>query len=119
MYACLAFRSANICLVPEFPFDVYGPHGLLEYVYQRLKLKGTCLLVVAEGATNALRDAEVKIKGKDASGNDKLGDIGLFLKEAITKYVQERGMNSEVKYIDPQYMVRSGKANSLDSKLCS
>lgn len=33
MEAVNASRSVNICLVPEFPFDLYGKHGLLEYVY--------------------------------------------------------------------------------------
>lgn len=33
MEACNASRDANICLVPEFKFDLYGDNGLLEYVY--------------------------------------------------------------------------------------
>lgn len=36
MNACLAFRSANICLVPEFQIDLYGERGLLAYVHKRL-----------------------------------------------------------------------------------
>ncbi|CAD8152339.1 unnamed protein product [Paramecium octaurelia] len=117
--ASLAFRSVNICLVPEFEFDVYGEKGLLEYVYQRLQHKGTCVIVVAEGSAASLRDCKINDKGRDASGNVKQGDIGLFLKNAILEFTREKGLNAEVKYIDPQYMVRAGKANSLDSKLCS
>ena len=36
MGASYAARSVNICLVPEFEFDLYGKNGVLEYVYQRL-----------------------------------------------------------------------------------
>ena len=83
MNACLAFRSANICLVPEFQIDLYGERGLLAYVYKRLQVKGTCVIVVSEGAVNSIRDMEIKEKGRDASGNVKFGDVGLHLKEEI------------------------------------
>lgn len=50
MMACLASRDVNICLVPEFPFELKGPRGLLEFIYRRLKHKKHCVIVVAEGA---------------------------------------------------------------------
>lgn len=77
------------------------------------------MIVVAEGAATSLRDCKINEKGKDASGNIKQGDVGLFLKNEILQHTRNQGLNAEVKYIDPQYMVRAGKANSLDSKLCS
>jgi len=50
MYACLANRDVNICLVPEFPFELNGPNGFLAHVKEVVKAKGHCVIVVAEGA---------------------------------------------------------------------
>lgn len=50
MEASLASIDVNICLVPEFGFELYGVNGLLEYICQRLRVKRHCVIVVAEGA---------------------------------------------------------------------
>jgi 6-phosphofructokinase 1 len=50
MEASLASIDVNICLVPEFGFELYGTNGLLEYVCQRVRIKRHCVIVVAEGA---------------------------------------------------------------------
>jgi len=50
MEASSASRDVNVCLVPEFKYNIQGKNGLLEYVIQRLKLKRHCVIVVAEGA---------------------------------------------------------------------
>jgi len=81
MYASLAARSVNVCLVPEFKFEIYGDRGLLAYVYKRLKTRRHCVIVVAEGAPTAMLDYKIPPEGKDASGNIKYGDIGSVLKE--------------------------------------
>jgi 6-phosphofructokinase 1 len=54
MEAVNASREANICLIPEFKFDLYGKYGLLEYIYNRLLQKGRTVIVVAEGAGEVL-----------------------------------------------------------------
>lgn len=54
MEASLASIDVNICLVPEFGFEIYGVNGLLEYICQRLKIKRHCVIVVAEGACKAI-----------------------------------------------------------------
>lgn len=41
------------------------------------------MLVVAEGAGDAMRDATLASSGRDASGNVKAGDIGLFLRDKM------------------------------------
>lgn len=33
MEAVNASRDVNICLIPEFKFELYGKHGMLEYAY--------------------------------------------------------------------------------------
>ena len=52
MEASSASRDVNICLVPEFKFNLNGKNGLLEYVANRLKVKRHCVIVVAEGTGN-------------------------------------------------------------------
>lgn len=51
MGASLASGCVNICLIPEFNYDLYGKDGVLEYVAQRLKQKGKCIIVVSEGTS--------------------------------------------------------------------
>ncbi len=70
---------------------------------------------MAEGAGQQLvgRDGE-----RRASGNVKLGDIGLFLKEAIKAYFTAQDMPIALKYIDPSYTIRSLPANAYDSAYC-
>ena len=55
MEAVNASRDVNICLIPEFKFELYGPHGMLEYCYQRLISKGNLVIVAAEGAGEVKR----------------------------------------------------------------
>lgn len=61
--ASYAARSVNICLIPEFPFELYGEKGVLNYVYNRLKNRGTCIIVVAEGAVDSVKDLNVDSGG--------------------------------------------------------
>jgi 6-phosphofructokinase 1 len=52
MEATMASRDVNICLIPEAKYNLYGEKGLLSFIFKRLKLKGHCVIVVAEGAGN-------------------------------------------------------------------
>lgn len=52
MEASSASRDVNVCLVPEFKYNLNGKNGLLEYVAHRLQVKRHCVIVVAEGAGN-------------------------------------------------------------------
>lgn len=73
MESTLASRDVNICLVPEFGFELHGDKGLLEYIFQRLKMRKFCLIVVAEGAGDSLLDDTLPDRGYDESGNLKPG----------------------------------------------
>ena len=114
--ASLASGDANFALIPEVPFQLKGPQGLLSALERRLQAREHAVVVVAEGAGQDLlgRDTE----DCDASGNRQLGDIGLFLKQEIETHFAERQIPASIKYIDPSYHIRSVAANAADSLLC-
>ena len=55
----------------------------------------------------------------DAAGNIKYTDIGVFLKDRINEYFKREGIETNVKYIDPSYIIRSAPADSYDSIYCA
>ena len=57
MEASLASIDVNICLVPEFGFELYGKNGLLEYICKRVRIKKHCVIVVAEGASKIINSS--------------------------------------------------------------
>jgi 6-phosphofructokinase 1 len=114
--AALAQGDANFVLVPEIEFDLEGEHGFLPCLERRLKSRGHAVVVVAEGAGALFFD--VKEAQIDASGNVKMGDIGVFLKESIQEYFKSKDMEINLKYIDPSYVVRSVQADASDSIFC-
>ena len=119
VHTVLAVHEANFVLIPEVPFDLDGPSGLLAQLESRLLRRHHAVVVVAEGAgQELLAAAGDKASGTDASGNQKLADIGLFLKERILTYFKEKKIEVNLKYIDPSYLVRSAPASPTDSVYC-
>ncbi len=115
--AALSSGHANFCLVPEVPFELDGPDGLLALVERRVRDKRHAVIVVAEGAGQYFFERmEVR---RDASGNVKLGDIGLFLKERLTAHFAGLNYPVNLKYIDPSYLIRSAQANPTDQLHCA
>jgi 6-phosphofructokinase 1 len=112
--AALAQSNVNLVLIPEVPFELEGDNCLFDYLENRFKMNKSTVIVVAEGAGQQLLAPQL---GRDASGNVKLGDIGLFLKEKITERFQNQYRFS-LKYIDPSYIIRSQTACSNDSIFC-
>ena len=49
-YAALATQVADFVLIPEVPFALTGQNGFLSTVHQRVKERGSAVVVVAEGA---------------------------------------------------------------------
>ncbi|MGB4587098.1 MAG: ATP-dependent 6-phosphofructokinase [Rectinemataceae bacterium] len=115
VHTVLAVHEANCVLIPEAPFDLQGPEGLLAYIERRLARRSHIVIVVAEGAGQELFAGQA---GADASGNKKLGDIGLLLKEKIQDYFDAKKIEINLKYIDPSYMIRSALAEPIDSMYC-
>ena len=84
MYATLASRDVDLCLIPESPFYLEGEGGLFEYVEKRLKEDGHMVIVIAEGAGQDLLDKEQSLgNAQDASGNKLLADNGLWISQKI------------------------------------
>jgi len=115
--AALALSEVNFVLIPEVPFDLEGPKGLLKVVEERLGKRGHVVIIVAEGAGQ--EHASEGSDRTDASGNAALGDIGTFLKKKIKKHFKENtDLYVNLKYIDPSYLVRSVPANAHDASFC-
>ncbi len=115
-YASLAKNDANFVLIPEVPFKLTGEQGLFALLRERLVKRNHAVIVVAEGAGQDLIQSGEP--GYDKSGNIKLGDIGSFLKSEITQHFARDGIEINLKYIDPSYMIRSVPANAYDSIYC-
>jgi len=113
--ATLANSNVNFCLVPEVPFHLHGPNGFLAHLKERLQSKQHAVVVVAEGAGQNLFD---DARGQDKSGNKRLNDIGVFLRDAIQEHFAAEKMEMNMKYFDPGYSIRSRPANANDSMYC-
>lgn len=85
MYATLASRDVDCCLIPESPFYLEGSGGLFEYIEHRLKDNGHMVIVIAEGAGQEL--VSESLKSTDPSGNKLLQDVGLWISERIKVWV--------------------------------
>ena len=115
--AVLAQQDVNFVLIPEIDFDLKGPNGLLNALEKRLSDRKHAVIVAAEGAGQ--KYFESNKNERDASGNIKLNDIGIYLKEAIGDYFAGKGIDVSIKYIDPSYMIRSLPANANDRVFCN
>ena len=111
-YSVLVNSQVNFCLVPEVPFTL---ERFLRELQQRLEGRGHAVIVAAEGAG---QDLLAKSAERDASGNVKYGDIGIFLRDAIKDHFEKRGVEISLKYIDPSYTIRSVPADAHDSAFC-
>ena len=114
-YAALARNDANFVLIPEVPIKLEGEGGLLCSIHRRVRDSGHAVIVVAEGAGQDLMNQNGET---DASGNARLNDIGLFLKQKITDHFAAANMELNLKYFDPSYFIRSVKANPFDAVYC-
>ncbi|KAH6826798.1 phosphofructokinase 3 [Perilla frutescens var. hirtella] len=122
MYATLASRDVDCCLIPESPFYLEGPGGLFEYIDKRLKEHGHMVIVIAEGAGQEMLSESLRSTAQqaDASGNKLLQDVGLWISQRIKDHFsKERKMTINLKYIDPTYMIRAIPSNASDNVYCT
>jgi len=115
--AALSIQEVNFVLIPEISFDLYGERGFFEILKQRLEERHHAVIVVAEGAGQDFFEAGSH--EKDASGNIRHKDIGVFLKEKIKEEFDSKKFTHTIRYIDPSYIIRSIPANANDSKFCN
>ncbi len=114
--AAAASQDVNFALVPEVPFALDGPGGLLALLDERIATRGHAVVVVAEGAgQHLIPTGEIR---RDASGNVLHEDIGPFLAGAVKRHFKDAGVPASIKYIDPSYIIRSVPANCEDALLC-
>jgi len=114
-HTALASHEVNFVLIREVPFNLEGYNGFLHHLEQRVLSRGHAVIVVAEGAMQEKLLTEKKL---DAGGNVKFADVGVYLKDRITKYFEEKNIEINLKYIDPSYVIRSAPANPADSIYC-
>ena len=114
--AALAQQDANFVLIPEIEMALHGESGFLAALEKRIIERKHAVIVVAEGAGQQFF-SEQKVE-YDPSGNIKLKDIGLFLKNEISEWFRKKKIDIALKYIDPSYMIRSLPANANDSVFC-
>ena len=114
--ATVASQDVNFTLVPEVPFKLEGKRGFLAALQERILKRAHAVVVVAEGAGQDL--LETGPAERDASGNVKLKDIGLLLRERIEAHFKTEKIPAVMRYFDPSYFIRSSPANAEDSILC-
>jgi 6-phosphofructokinase 1 len=115
--AAIASTDVDAVLIPEVPIVLEGKGGLFEFLKRRLAQGHHAVCVVAEGAGQELfqRTEEAKT---DPSGNARLNDIGVALRDRIVDHLHEEGLDATVKYVDPSYHIRSVPASPTDSLYC-
>ncbi len=115
-FASLANPVVNFCLVPEVPFALEGPGGLLPALVRRLEKKQHAVILVAEGAGQDFFQGKTAVR--DVSGNLLHHDIGLLLRNRITTYLKQAQIEHTIKYFDPSYLIRGIPAQGTDAVFC-
>lgn len=111
--ASLAARTVDVCLIPEMNISL---SKVLAHIADIMRKKRKAVIVVAEGCGDTIIQSSGE---KDAGGNPILADVGIHLKEQITKHCKANAIPVTIKYIDPTYMIRSVPANAKDSEYAS
>jgi len=115
VHTALASHEVNFVLIPEVPFNLEGYNGFLRHLEERVSTRGHAVVVIAEGA---MQEQLLTDKKFDAGGNLKMADVGIYLRDRINKYFDEKKIEVNLKYIDPSYVIRSAPANPSDSIYC-
>src|ERR1700722_19290809 len=79
--AAIASTDVDIVLIPEVPIQLEGDLGLFEFLKRRLARSKHAVIVVAEGAGQELCAEANGDRMTDPSGNLRLSDIGVVLKD--------------------------------------
>ena len=112
--AVVASSGVDLVLIPEVPLVLEGDRGAYAFIERVLDRQGHAVIVVAEGAAQEA----LTQNGSDKSGNTRLGDVGIYLRDCIVNHFHTRGRDVTLKYIDPSYTIRSVPASPSDSVFC-
>eukprot|EP00958_Prasinococcus_capsulatus_P014014 scaffold1458_cov377-Prasinococcus_capsulatus_cf.AAC.4 len=139
MHATLASR--DVTCFPEVDFYLEGEGGLLDFVKSKLNTDGHAVIVIAEGAgqkyirdpdeskyvcavpgqfypctvSEVTRTAMADRWERDLSGNPKFLNVGEWLGRELKTHIPE----SNIKFLDPTYMIRAIPAHASDNVLCT
>jgi 6-phosphofructokinase 1 len=116
-HAAIASTDVDAVLIPEVPIQLEGDHGLLAFLERRLEKDSHALIVVAEGAGQELCE-DGRPSQRDPSGNLRLNDIGVVLRDRVVDHFRRKGTEITLKYVDPSYHIRSVPALPTDSLYC-
>jgi 6-phosphofructokinase 1 len=129
-HAALASTDVDLVLIPEIPMTLEGDRGVVRYLERVLDRQGHAVIVVAEGAAQEAIAQEIANgngngngngnigSDRDKSGNAKLKDVGVFLRDRLTSAFSRMGREITLKYMDPSYTIRSVPASPSDSVYC-
>lgn len=117
-HAALASTDVDLVLIPEVPSALQGPQGVFRCIERVLQRQGHAVVVAAEGAAQELIAEDDGRERTDKTGNARLKDVGVFLRDRITRHFCDAGGEVTLKYIDPSYTIRSVPASPSDSVYC-
>ena len=103
----LASHETNFCLIPEVPFELDGPNGLLHHLEDRLKRRGHAVIIVAEGAGQELLQSTNQT---DASGKRR-HVLGRRRRDAGIRCGRKPGDASDVQHGQEIRKLRHGHQN--------
>ena len=115
--ATVASHDANLTLIPEVPFRLDGERGFLAALERRIRERSHAVIVVAKGARQEFPGPEPRA-ARHASGNVKLKDVGVFLRQQIEAHFKAQSIRVSLHYFDPSYEIRSCAADSEDAIFC-
>eukprot|EP00727_Mastigamoeba_balamuthi_P000394 m51a1_g10351 putative PPi-dependent phosphofructokinase (546) ;mRNA; r:186539-189291 len=114
LHAALSNGDVNLVLIPEVKFRV---EVVLRYLEQRLTgTAGHAVIVMAEGAgQHLLADLPDEY---DKSGNRLQKDAAKYLIRRIQEHFKAKGIECNLKFVDPSYTIRGAPAIPSDQLLC-
>ncbi|MGS0973050.1 MAG: 6-phosphofructokinase [Candidatus Izemoplasmataceae bacterium] len=103
--------SADVILIPEIPYDI---DKIVEKIHQRDAFgRNFTIIVVSEGAKPKGGAVHVRETIEDSADSVRLGGIG----DVITRQLQKRITEHEVRYTNLAYIQRGGITSQFDRAL--
>ncbi|CAG9463073.1 unnamed protein product [Pedinophyceae sp. YPF-701] len=111
--ASLSSGLVDLCLIPEVPANLHGPNGVFQHLRKILHDNGHAVICLSEGCGPNFTDSDFDPERRNSTGDKP--DVGVWLRNQIKKEFPQ----SDVKYIDPTYMIRSQLPCPSDHGVCT